>query len=117
MSIENRREPRAWLSPLVQVRFHDLDEFLAMHAANLSAGGMFIATREPREVGALLYLQFYLEDGETLIEGMGKVVWRRSTGEARSDAPAGMGIAFISLDKRSEELIRRVVREHLGEGS
>ena len=115
MSTENRREPRVPIGPLVQIRYQDLDEFLAVHAANLSAGGMFLATREPREVGSLLYVQFFLQDGQPIIEGMAKVIWVRPPSDdaaETAEAPAGMGVAFVSLDERSRELLRKVVAEH-----
>lgn len=112
---ERRRGPRVPLSPIVQVQYADLEEFLSLHASNLSQGGLFLETEQPHEVGALLYMQFFLRDGSPLIEAMGRVVWTRPPPGAPGE-PAGMGIAFISLDERSRALVDRVVRERMEKG-
>lgn len=101
-----RKHPRTALSLLVQYRFDTFEEFLSEYASNISLGGMFIRTEEPREVGQLVYIQFWLKDGSKLIEGLGKVVRVNSPND--SDRVVGMGIEFVNFDPESMELIEEI---------
>jgi molecular chaperone DnaK len=111
---KRRKHPRTPLSILVQYRFNNFEEFLAEYSANLSPGGMFIGTKEPKEAGALIYLQFWLKDGQKLIEGLGKVVWASATGEG--GRPPGMGVEFVNFDAASMALIEEICRARGGKG-
>ncbi len=103
---ERRRHARTPLSILVQFRFNTFEDFLAEYSLNISPGGIFIRTSEPRELGALIYLQFSLLDGSRLIEGMGKVVRVNTPGQG--DKIPGMGIEFVSFDEESMQLIQEI---------
>jgi type IV pilus assembly protein PilZ len=96
---------------LVQYKLDTFDQFIAEYATNLSAGGIFIRTDDPREVGTMLYLQFFLKDGKKLIEGLGRVV--HSIPPGTGDKVAGMGIEFVSLDEESQRLIDSVISTQL----
>ena len=104
---ERRRHRRVPLQLLVQHRYDSLQSFMKEVAIDISVGGMYLKTDDPRELGSTLYLRFTLDDGLPLIEGIGKVVW--SSGEQREEMPAGMGIEFVSLDDESRELINSIV--------
>jgi type IV pilus assembly protein PilZ len=104
---DRRRYPRVPLSLLIQYRFDTLEDFLAEYSMDISTGGMFIRTEEPREEGSLIYLQFYLRDGAKLIEGLGKVV--RVNPPGQTERPAGMGVEFVNFDEESMKLIRQIV--------
>jgi uncharacterized protein (TIGR02266 family) len=108
---DKRRAPRADLHILVQFRFTSFDEFLAEYATDISSGGMFLRTDQPRPEGALIYLQFALRDGSKLIEGLGKVVRVNPPGGER---PAGMGVEFVNVDEDSRGLIEDIVSQKLG---
>ena len=105
---ERRRHERIDLNLLIQYRFDTFDEFMSEYAADVSEGGMFIETDEPRDVGDMIYLQFALRDGTRLIEGLGRVV--RVVPE-RAGQPGGMGIEFVNMDEDSQDLIVNAVRE------
>lgn len=108
---ERRIHPRLPLKMLVQFRLHDMDEFMRQHAVNLSAGGMFVRTTEPNEIGSMVYLQFRLADGEKLIEGLGEVVHVNPP----EHAVPGMGIEFVNLDKDSRRLIDQIIKDRASE--
>lgn len=110
---ERRIHPRVPLKLLVQFRLHDVDQFMREHAVNLSIGGMFIATPDPRPIGVLVYLQFRLADGGTLIEGLGRVV---HVNDPKTDEP-GMGIEFVNLDEGSREFIDAAISARLNRAS
>jgi molecular chaperone DnaK len=107
MAEDNRRKhTRTPLSLLVQFRSESFDDFLAEYALDLSPGGMFIRTQEPRELGAMVYLQFSLKDGSKLIEGLGKVV--RVIPPSGGNQEAGMGVEFVNFDEESMALINEI---------
>lgn len=104
---ERRRHERVPLSLLVQYRLNTFEDFLAEYSADISVGGMFIRTNEPREEGAMIYLQFWLKDGSKLIEGLGRVVRVNPPGDANQIA--GMGIEFVNFDEESMALIHEII--------
>jgi molecular chaperone DnaK len=110
-SRDRRVHPRLPLRMLVQFRLHDIAEFERIYAVNVSAGGMFIRTLTPHPAGAMIYLQFQLEDGKRLIEGLGKVV---HVNPPEHPSP-GMGVEFVNLDDESQKLIEQIIQERASE--
>lgn len=104
---DRRQHERVPLSILVQYRFDTFENFLAEYSVNISAGGMFIKTAKPHEEGSMIYLQFYLQGGEKLIEGLGRVV--RVNPPEKYGKDAGMGVEFVNFDDESSELINEIV--------
>ena len=102
--IEHRKHPRVPLELLVQVTSDSIAQFRAVHAKNLSVGGMYIETPTPRAVGASVFFQFTVKDGGTLIEGLGRVVHASTT---------GMGVEFVSVLEPSASIIRKLVEDRL----
>ncbi len=70
---------------------------------DLSNGGLFVATYQPKPPGTQVSLFFVLPDGHE-VEASGIVRWTR---EASADSPPGMGIAFSELDPADLEAITR----------
>ena len=114
-SANRRRYPRAPLSLLVQFRFNTVQEFLLEYATNISLGGMFIRTTEPREVGTLIYFQFTLKDGSKLIEGLGRVTWatKYDPEDTSGTQQPGMGLEFVNVDEESMTLVEQIVQQNL----
>lgn len=112
LPFERRRVP---FEQRVSLEFRGFRTFLTEISANISLGGMFIRTASPRAPGSVFDFEILLDDGFTLIQGQGEVVWirREAEGEKR---PAGMGVRFLRLSAKSRELIRRIVEEHLARG-
>ena len=112
---ERRRFPRAPLAILVQYRFNTLEDFLAEYSVDISFGGMFLRTNDPREKGTMVYFQFTLKDGSRIIEGLGRVV-HVNLPPTKPDEIAGMGIEFVSLDDPSKKVIEQIVQRNLARG-
>ena len=110
---ERRRFPRVRLNMLVQFRVDSYDEFLKHYATDLSTGGMFVRTDEPREMGAMVYFQFMVRGGESIIQGLGRVVHVNPPGGER---PAGMGIEFVSLEEESASVVDSIVSSRIAQG-
>ena len=112
---DRRRYPRAPLSLLVQFRFNTVQEFLLEYATNISLGGMFVRTTEPREIGTLIYFQFTLKDGSKLIEGLGRVTWaeKYDPEDTSGEQQPGMGLEFVNVDEESMALVEQIVQQNL----
>jgi type IV pilus assembly protein PilZ len=110
-----RRYPRAPLSLLVQFRFNTVQEFMMEYATNISIGGMFIRTTEPREIGTLIYFQFTLKDGSKLIEGLGRVTWvsKYDPENTSGEQEPGMGLEYVNVDEESMTLVEQIVTQNL----
>lgn len=108
MSQERRRHPRVKLDLLVQFRLQSYEQFLTDYASDLSIGGMFLRTPEPKPEGTLLYFQFTTKDDGALIEGLGRVVRVTRGGDA-----TGMGIEFVNVEEPSLTRIREIVEQRV----
>jgi molecular chaperone DnaK len=88
------------------------EEFIDKYGANVARGGVFIATRAPKEEGTALAFEFILSGGERLLRGEGIVVKAQlDEGGGRS----GMTVRFTKLDAPSKALLDRVVARRSGE--
>jgi uncharacterized protein (TIGR02266 family) len=105
-----RRHPRVDLRLVVQFRSPDVESFMAEHALNVSMGGMFVRSETLHPVGAHIFFQFMLDEGEALIEGMGRVVRHVP---AEGNAGPGMGVEFLNLDEKSAVFVERLVSRRL----
>jgi uncharacterized protein (TIGR02266 family) len=105
-----RRHPRVNLNMVVQFRSPDVESFMSEHAINVSMGGMFVRTDSLHPVGAQIFFQFMLDEGEALIEGMGRVV--RHVASEGGEA-TGMGVEFVNLDEKSAAFVEKIVQRRL----
>ncbi len=96
---------------LVKLAHKGVDEFASKYATNLSDGGMFIRTREPKAVGTELNFKVEIADGQRVLQGIAIVRWTR--GENNPGGPPGMGLEFLKLDPASRALVDRM----LGKGA
>jgi len=110
-----RESVRVPLETKVNLEFEKFTGFITEYSSNISDGGMFIKTHEPRPVGTILSFDFRLRDNFKLIQGLGEVAWVRQI-DAAPDKPAGMGIKFHDIDEPSRELIKTMVSHHVKSG-
>jgi uncharacterized protein (TIGR02266 family) len=96
------------MSQPVRIRYRLFQEFIQEMSTNISLGGMFVATAEPREPGSQFDFEYVLEDGFTLIKGRAEVAWVRSEPEG-DGRPVGMGVRFMELEETSRVLVGRIV--------
>lgn len=73
---------------------------------DLSRGGLFVATYQPKPPGTEVSVYFVLPDGRQ-VQAEGVVRWTR---EASPDAAPGMGIAFKNLSDSDVEAIEEFCR-------
>src|SRR6185295_15680186 len=110
MAQDTRKDPRAKvLSMTVRYKSATVDEFIEHHSHDVSRGGIFIKTPTPFPPGTLLKFEIRIQEEQSVLAGVGRVVWKRESGEAAADSPAGMGVKFIKIDDKSKSLISRLV--------
>ncbi len=93
----------------VRYRSATLGEFIEHHSYDVSRGGMFIKTSSPFPSGTLLKFEVRIAEEQRVLQGVGRVVWKREADGATEDEPAGMGIKFIKIDDASRDVIERLV--------
>jgi Tfp pilus assembly protein PilZ len=86
---EKRKDMRA---PFVAQVHYQGGTFLGL-SKNISAGGIFVETKESLPVGAKLELRFHLDDGDPVIVAMGEVIYQVSK----------LGLAVRFVDVRPED--------------
>jgi molecular chaperone DnaK len=94
----------------VRLPFATEAEFIERYGANVTRGGIFIATRSGKPAGTLLSFELVLQDGARLMRGEGVV--EQASDEAEG-ARAGMLVRFTRIDARTKALIDAIaaVRE------
>ncbi len=97
--VERRVAPRVPLRVL-QVRGESGKAFFFGYAVNLSLGGIFIQTTNPKEPGTRVRLQIPLQRDLPPIECGAEVAWVQPFA-ARSKHPPGMGLRFTELDEKA----------------
>jgi uncharacterized protein (TIGR02266 family) len=81
------------------------------HTVNLSKGGLFLEIPAPAPVETKVTLRFSLPDSGTTIRCGGRVTWVNAPGEgAVPHLPVGMGVEFLDLRPREQEMIEGFVK-------
>jgi len=103
------RDPRAGVIAPVRIRFQSIIDFVETQSVNISRSGMFVATRDPVELGSIMEFEFSLADGFALLKGAAEVI-------RASVNPPGVGVRFIQIDDATKQLIERIVEVNTREG-
>src|SRR5882724_2624625 len=118
MGQETRKDPRAKvLTMTVRYKSATLDEFIEHHSHDVSRGGMFIKTPSPFPPGTLLKFEVKIAEDQKVIQGVGRVVWKRETETGDKERPSGMGVKFIKIDDASRKTIDSLVDSRDGAGA
>jgi len=97
------RAPRANLETVVT--FESEDNFYTGFSADISEGGLFVATINVQPVGTEVELKFSLPNGYTT-KLTGEVRWVREWNDDTPDISPGMGIQFQTVDEITQQHIR-----------
>ncbi|HTE51152.1 MAG TPA: PilZ domain-containing protein [Kofleriaceae bacterium] len=114
---EKRGSERVPVALRIRLRYQAVDQFISKFAVNVSRGGMFLSSRNPKAPGTRIYFEIWLADDSPVIDGSGEVRWIREYDRRRPDEPHGMGIQFIALSDSSWPLLERILahRRSIGE--
>lgn len=106
---DRRYAPRYAATFRVRLAFPDLDAFLTGYAANISKGGIYIPTKQPKPKGTEIRFEILLRDGTVAVSGAGRVAWSASFDPARPGSRYGMGVQFLTIDTASDDIVRKAL--------
>ncbi|MCP4897400.1 MAG: TIGR02266 family protein [bacterium] len=112
---ERRDATRVPVEAEVSLEFPDIDELFKECSTNVSLGGMFIMSSNPRPVGTTVRFALDLPGEVRVIAGSAEVMWVRRREDAGLDSPPGMGVRFVELDGVSRAIIFRIVDRFIQE--
>jgi len=99
----------------IRLRYPDLDTFVARFAPNVTRGGIFLASRDPRPVGEVLRFEVSIRNGGgPLLTGEGRVTWVKPYIPEEPHKPYGMGVQFIYVDPEVRPLLDRLLQKREG---
>ena len=98
---EHRVAPR--YEVVLKIRYETDKEFQGAVIKNLSAGGLYLATEAPFDVGHEFQIEIELPESDDQIKGSCKVVWVNEI--TTKQYPKGMGVAFLEKPPRYKQLV------------
>lgn len=108
MTQDNRRKfARIYLDSKVKVVFRETEQRNQLLSANISEGGLFLASEQLKPIGTKLHFEFRVQDGGEAITGYGIVRWVESDPEKRR----GMGIQFVEINPEGKKIISELFRK------
>jgi len=109
---ERRKARRINIATVVKVWLEDMDDFKEYMSENLSAGGIFIETKEPLPMGSKVSLELSLFEGAIkLVEAQGNVVRVMGKEPGHGGWRPGMAVEFTYIDPESSALIDKIAEE------
>lgn len=103
-----RENTRAPLAAPIKLQFDTFSKPERGYSANISAGGMFVRSRNPRPVGTRLRFEIRLQGFAKPAVGFAEVVWIRLKSNTK-DEYTGMGLEFRYIDPPSKFRIEAAV--------
>ncbi len=94
----------------VRLRYPDVATFVERFAPNVTRGGLFIASREPRAVATVFRFELALADDTLVFSGEGRVTWVKPFNPAEPNKAHGMGVQFIYVDPDSRPILERLLQ-------
>jgi CRP/FNR family cyclic AMP-dependent transcriptional regulator len=90
----------------LSLTYKDNMAFVRAYLGNISTGGIFIKTDKPLTQGEQFLLRLQLPELPDPLKISCEVVWARGPAEATPREPAGMGVKFMELGKKDNELLK-----------
>jgi uncharacterized protein (TIGR02266 family) len=95
----------------VRLRYPDLETFVERYAPNVTKGGIFLASREPRPVGDVIHFEVLLRQGGPVLSGEGRITWVKEFNPAEPHRPYGMGVQFLYVDPEARPVLERLLKK------
>lgn len=96
----------------LEVAYRSTGSFLISYTVDLSRGGLFLETDEPRPVGSTLELRLAIPGANEEVKLQGEVVWIQR--EPAPGRPSGMGVEFKGGESRFASVIDELVKHFSG---
>ena len=95
----------------VEIDIHSESNFFTGFAANISSGGLFVATHTPAKIGERVVVKFSLPNHPEAMEAEGMVRWIRDFNPLHPDIHPGMGLQFVDLSPDVQRETERFLDE------
>jgi uncharacterized protein (TIGR02266 family) len=106
---DRRTAPRYAATFRIKLGYPDLSAFLEGYAVNISKGGIYVPTKQPREKGTEVRFELLLKDGSVAVSGQGRVAWSKAFDPAKPGERYGMGVQFMTLEGASDQIVAQAV--------
>jgi len=107
-----RGDPRIQKS--LSLTYKDRQAFVNACTGNISAKGLFIRTDNPIASGESFMMKLQLPDVAEPLNILSQVAWSRRPGDEADKAPAGMGVKFLDMSVKDDQILRKYLQEILG---
>ena len=110
MTNSSRKDPLARVrEKAVRCKSGSSDSFIEQPGGNVSLGGMFIETPLPSPPGTILTFEVRLPGSRGVVQGVGRVLWKREGPASDAEHPSGMSVEFIKLDDDPRHVVGRLL--------
>jgi uncharacterized protein (TIGR02266 family) len=111
---ERRREPR--VAAAFRIRYKTVDDFVVAYSADISRGGLFLATKKFLPIGSVIRLELQLPKDGPVVKIIARVAYILDEATAvERDKKPGMGMEFLDVDGGPiDKLLASFLAEHLG---
>lgn len=92
----------------IEVDIHGETNFYTGFSANISEGGIFVATYRQQSIGDRLRIRVRLPDADEALEATVEVRWLRET-RAEGEGAPGFGAAFVELSDAARGAIENFI--------
>lgn len=104
-----RKEPR--IQKTLSIAYKDRQSFVKAYTGNISSGGLFIKAENPPNKGEKFLLKLQLPEMAEPLKIQCEVAWVRKQGEQAEGGPSGMGVRFLEMSKKDEQLLRQYITD------
>ena len=104
---DRRRSPR--VDVVLKVRFQSKEDLQEALIQNISQVGVYLATDTPFDAGYQFNMEIDLPGEKGTIKGRCEVAWVNEI--EVEDYPKGMGVQFIDLTQKDQELLEGYLAE------
>lgn len=91
----------------LSLTYKDHMAFVRAYLSNISRGGLFVKTEKPLAAGEQFLLRLQLPNIPEPLKISCEVVWARNPAEATAKEPAGMGVKFLEMSKKEDEILKQ----------
>ncbi len=104
-----RRETRVLKT--LSLKYKDKKSFVNAYTGNLSNGGLFIKAEKPLKQGEQFFLNLQLPDLPEPLKIKCQVAWARGQAGDSGTTPAGMGVKFIEMTKKDNQMLKQYLKQ------
>ena len=95
------------------LKYKDKNSFIDAYSGDLSSGGLFVRTGNPLQRGEQFSLKLQLPGIPNSIETKCEVVWARKKEEETDTSPAGMGVKFVEMTRKNNQILTQFLKDVL----